>query len=438
MPKKWFLSPFVFLMLVIAGVLLSVSVAGAGKVAPEVVYAPTAKPDRIILTWSADPATTQSVTWRTDQSVRTGLAEIVPAGDGPDFAKGAQRVEAESDNFESSLGKARYHSVTFTGLKPGALYAYRVGDGDNWSEWNHFETLRAEAAPLSFLYLGDAQNNILEHWSRVIRTAWRHAPEAQFVVYGGDLVNRGDHDDEWGEWFEAAGWVHRVIPALPSPGNHEHVSPPTGERYLASNWQMLFTLPDNGPSGYKEVCYYIDLQGVRLISLNSMSGHELQAGWLEKALAKNPNRWTILVFHHPLYSSGKGRDNKELRALLQPLIDRHGVDLVLQGHDHTYARTGLVSGSGRHGAKHGTVYLNSGSGPKMYKLDRKPEMVRIAEQTQLFQVVRIDGGRLTMEARTVTGELYDAFELRQRPGQPNELIDKMPATPERVFSIPAN
>jgi hypothetical protein len=68
----------------------------------------------------------------------------------------------------------------------------------------------------------------------------------------------------------------------------------------------------------------------------------------------------------------------------------------------------------------------------MYQVDREPWMQRAAENTQLFQVIRIDGDRLTFESRTPTGLLYDAFELRKRANGPNELINVDTSTPERL------
>jgi hypothetical protein len=60
-------------------------------------------------------------------------------------------------------------------------------------------------------------------------------------------------------------------------------------------------------------------------------------------------------------------------------------------------------------------------------------MRRAAEDTQLFQVIRIGGDRLAFETRTATGDLYDAFELRKQPGRPNLLVDKIPSgVPERL------
>ena len=102
-------------------------------------HAPRPLPDRIILTWAGDPATTQAVTWRTDPSVLSALAELTPATSGPIKAE-PLKAPAQTRAFDSDLGSAHYHSVEFTALVPDTLYAYRVGDGANWSEWFHFRT----------------------------------------------------------------------------------------------------------------------------------------------------------------------------------------------------------------------------------------------------------------------------------------------------------
>lgn len=424
------------------------------RVPPEEEHRPSAIPDRIILTWTGDPARTQAVTWRTDPSVARGLAQIAPAlENGRDLEPAARTVEAVSCDLSTDLGPSRHHTVEFTDLAPGQLYAYRVGDGTNWSEWNHFRTASEGAEPFSFIYFGDAQNEIKSLWSRVIREAYAAAPRARFMIHAGDLVNRANSDAEWGEWFAAGGWLNAVVPSIAVPGNHEYqraprpessrdssgTAPALAEPLLSGHWRPQFAFPQNGPEGLEESVYSLDYQGVRIVGLNSNVRHREQAEWLERVLAERPPSisWTILTFHHPVYSSAKGRDNPTIRALWQPVFDRHAVDLVLQGHDHTYARSGLrvhdnvPSGRNVRDPQRGTVYVVSVSGPKMYELQQLPDMKRRAEDTQLFQVISIDGPTLRYEARTATGLLYDAFTLRKRPGLPNELIDEIPATPER-------
>jgi 3',5'-cyclic AMP phosphodiesterase CpdA len=412
------------------------------RVPDHVAHRPTAIPDRIILTWIGSPATTQAVTWRTDTTVETAFAELALALDGPTFP--VIRTDAASTTLHTDLGPARYHTVQFSDLTPRTKYVYRVGDGANWSEWNQFTTASAGEAPFSFVYFGDAQNDIKSLWSRVVREAYRDAPRAAFLLHAGDLITSANSDGQWGEWFYASSHIHRMVPCVATPGNHEYAKvellktndgPP--EKHLSQFWRPMFAFPEHGPVGLEETVYWFDYQGTRIISLNSNERQQEQVQWLNDVLTGNPNKWTVLTFHHPIYSAKEGRDNGRLRDLWQPTFDKHRVDLVLQGHDHTYARTELMTyqqnvptGVTARSPQAGTVYVVSVSGPKMYDLGRRPFMRRAAEDTQLYQIIHIDGDELRYEARTATGKLYDAFLLRKRPGEPNELIEQVPDTPE--------
>jgi len=75
-------------------------------------HRPTPLPDRIILTWQGDPATSMSVTWRTDTSVKRGLAQIAAAEDGPDFR--ADKIRATTTLFRSDLSEAHVLTTRFT------------------------------------------------------------------------------------------------------------------------------------------------------------------------------------------------------------------------------------------------------------------------------------------------------------------------------------
>ena len=409
-----------FVFLVACGLNMAIQADGDEPIDPVVRYGPRALPDRVILTLTDRPATSQAVNWRTDRSSDAPEAQIALAEDGPLFVDKAQSVDVVSQDFESELGAARYHSATFSELEANTQYVYRVGDGANWSEWNQFRTASSEADPLKFVYVGDAQNNIYSMWSRLIRTGFAEAPDADFIIHAGDLVNRGNADGEWGEWFEAAGWINRTISSVPVPGNHEYPNEGVEGRNLSRLWRPVFALPENGPVGVEESCYFVDIQGVRIVALNSNEKQEEQAAWLDELLSDNPNRWTVVTHHHPIFSAAKSRDNPELRALWQPIYDKHGVDIVLNGHDHTYARSNLVSG--RPTRSGGTVYVVSVSGPKMYELDREDWMASSAVNTQLFQVIEIDGDKLHFESRTARGKLYDSFDLAKAEGQANEMV----------------
>jgi len=411
------------------------------KVLDADLYRATAMPDRIILTWQGDPARSQAVTWRTDPSVKKGIAQIAVAEPGPKFAEKATTVTATTEPHKGELGQAHYHSAVFKDLKPATRYAYRVGDGTNWSEWFQFSTASDKAEPFSFIYFGDAQTNVRAHWSRVIREAQRDAPKAAFLLHAGDLINNANSDAQWGEWFGAGAWLNAMIPNVVTPGNHEYDrdrTKPDAERTLSSHWRPQFTLPENGIQGLEESVYFLDYQGTRIISLNSNEREADQVPWLENVLAENRNRWTVVAFHHPVYSTAKGRDNPEIRNLWKPVFDKYKVDLVLQGHDHTYGRfvpeltENVPTGATARSPEAGTVYVVSVSGPKMYKLEKSPGMRRGAQDTQLYQIIKIDGDTLRYEARSADGKLYDAFRLKKQPGKANELIEEVPDVPERT------
>ncbi len=394
---------------------------------------PSPVPDRIVLTWTGDPASSQAVTWRTDSTVTLAFVEFAPAAASPRFMLHARKIQARTKSVTTENGSSHYHSAVISDLQPGTLYAYRVGSGDMWSEWFQFQTAMDEPAPFSFIYLGDAQNNILSLWSRTIRAAYATAPHASFILHAGDLVNRANSDGEWGEWFRAGAFLHATINAVPTPGNHEYAKDQQGVRRLSRLWRPHFTLPENGPEGLEETVYYIDYQGARIISLNSNEERGDQVLWLETVLRENPNRWTLVTFHHPVYSTGEGRDNKTLRDLWKPLFDRYRVDLVLQGHDHTYGRgSNLPMGTIARDDGDGTVYVVSVSGPKQYNLTSKRWWRRAAENTQLYQTIAVDGDTLRYEARTATSDLYDAFDLIKQKDAPNMLVDRIPDTPLRT------
>ena len=143
---------------------------------------------------------------------------------------------------------------------------------------------------------------------------------------------------------------------------------------------------------------------------------EEQSAWMDDLLKNNLNRWIIAAVHQPIFSMGRERDEKDTHDAFMKIFDKYGVDLVLTGHDHVYARShklydgDIVSDNDR-----GTVYVISVSGAKAYPLSSKYEhlMKKTGQNLQLFQVISIDDDTLSFRAYTVTGKLFDAFELKK-------------------------
>lgn len=451
-------------------------------------------PDRIITTFTEVPQTGFAVTWRTDTSVGRTIAQIVEATPDTRFELDAETVLAETESIDLEavpteagpmnslenigLGRAHYHSAVFTGLKPDTLYAWRVQGGrGHWSEW--FQTRTAAASgPIRFVYFGDAQNGIRSHWSRVIRMAYQTVPDADFFLHAGDLVQKGDSDYNWAEWFDAGDFIHAMLPAIPVPGNHENVTvwttgadgEPRRERVRTPLWRVQFTLPAEPalPEALQEQAYQIHYSEDLDIFVVDSARDEFadQAAWLDAALEASTARWKVVTMHHPFFAppemQARARDMDRQRAFL-PVIQHHEVDLVLTGHIHTYGRLTGLENTRNHAARSAggtptdidTIYVVSASGAKNDQIwslhpdtgdfgDGAPDyqnmsIDRVAENTPMFQVIEIDGGDLSYEARTATGEVYDAFRVTKDAVGHKRLVEGQQAFGDtRYFSNTGN
>ena len=391
---------------------------------------PSKDPDRIVLTFLGDPATSRAVTWRTDNTVPQAVAQIAIAGVNSDFAEKAVTVKAQLEPFDMGINTknapltVHYHSVNFENLQPDTLYAYRVGSGENnFSEWLHFRTAKKGYNKTQLVYFGDAQNNILSHWSRLIRMAYQTAPDAAFAIHAGDLVDQAHRDQQWAEWFKAGGFIHRQWTSVPAAGNHEY-KPLGGKRKLAIQWRPQFTLPveKDLPEELHETAYTVDYQDIRIIVLDSNSKHGDQRDYLERQLKNCTAKWKIVTCHHSIFSPVVKRDFKYGREQWKPLLDQYGVDLVLNGHDHSYARghvRHIDANTGEEGDL-GAIYVTSVSGPKQYASDPKDmelydkdgyQPVKRANMVQLFQVITIEDNTLNFVAYDVLGQERDHFTI---------------------------
>jgi acid phosphatase type 7 len=378
-------------------------------------------PERILLTWTGDPSTSATVTWRSKGlPVTSGKAEIALATSSPDFDDFETDVEAVVEPLDSGI---IYYTARFTMLKPGTRYAYRVQCGERWSEWFQFTTRPTTFEPFSFIYLGDAQNNISSKWSRVIRAAYADAPHSAFIVHAGDLINHANEDSQWAEWFAGGSFIHATIPTIATLGNHEYLKNEKGEKIaLSKYWTPQFNYPSNGPEGMEDQVYYIDVPGMRIICLNSNKHLDKQSVWLEKVLRENRQSWTMVTFHHPVFSAAQGRENVGIVRLWKPLFDKYKVDLVLQGHDHTYARGTNPVKPTIDQPESGTVYVVSVAGTKMYKLAKGSMwMAKASDNKQLYQILDVHQDKIVYRCKGAGGEVVDAFEIHKNNGAANVL-----------------
>ena len=378
-------------------------------------------PEHIILNVTEDMTTSMAVNWRTDSTESISKIQFAKENSMYNIGQDALEILANSEELRYKDVSHWYHAIVLRDLLPNTMYAYRVGNGSKWSEWMNFKTASKDNSPLKFIYFGDVQSSIKSLWSRVAKKAIRELPESQFIVYGGDIVNRGNNLNEWEDWFAATGGVHQNVPIMPASGNHDHGDDSNNKYGISVFWNKQFNLPKNGIESLTETSYFVNIQNVKFIFLNTEmfntdeSIKKDQVKWLEDVLKSNKEDWIILVMHHPIYSTKRNRDNIELREAIKPLIDKYNIDLVLQGHDHTYAR-GKDNIPMKIKEKSNATYIVSVAGPKMSDVLEADWMDVSHSHMQLFQTIEIDRNELFFKAFKVNGEIVDSFVITKKDG----------------------
>jgi acid phosphatase len=192
------------------------------------------------------------------------------------------------------------------------------------------------------------------------------ADKSQFVITLGDnFYNDGVPDVEARQWTTSFEDIY-TAPSLQVPwyvvlGNHDYHTNPSAEiayTLFSPRWKM--------PARYYTVTRRIDAQNtVEFFMIDSSPylenyRHEkvaeyrdvltqdpaAQTAWLEAELKKSTAQWKIVCAHHPVYScSGKHGDTAELVAHVEPLLEKYGVQVFINGHEHDlqHLRVGRIN-----------------------------------------------------------------------------------------------
>jgi predicted phosphodiesterase len=149
--------------------------------------------------------------------------------------------------------------------------------------------------------------------------------------------------------------------------------------------------------------YYSYTKGnIRFFVLDSNYFDRRQRDWLEGALKGSRSHWKMAYFHHPLYSSG-GRHGSEddLRALLEPLFLKYGMDVVFAGHEHFYERLK---------PQKGIYYFTAGGSAKLRRGDiRKGPMTEVGFDTdRSFMIVEVTDEAMHFQTISRVGKTVDS------------------------------
>ena len=154
--------------------------------------------------------------------------------------------------------------------------------------------------------------------------------------------------------------------------------------------------------------YTYQKKDVRFYALDSNYMDKDQQTWLEKELKDANAKWKVAYFHHPLYSSGATHGSEvDLRAIVEPLFMKYGVNVVFAGHEHFYERVK---------PQNGIQYFTAGGSAKLREGNIKSTgmTARGFDTEQTYMVVEIDGDVLRFQAISRRGKVVDSGEISRQ------------------------
>ena len=351
-------------------------------------------PTMVSVTMGEDSETEANISFYS-KSTLGGDIEIYKADSEPTFVGGATvnadfGIEVNSETVTRSfpgidigfIGFMTYeypinrHIVKLTGLEPGATYYYRVGDADRdwWSETGTIKTAD-DSNNVTFLHMADPQSQNEKQyeraWASVLEAAFNEYPEADFIVNTGDLVDHGDNMKQWAWMFNTGSKELMNTYMMPASGNHEGMG-----TNATVNYFVIPNAPEQDTTG--GVYYSFDYNNAHFAVLNSENLSESeglsdeQIAWLKADMNESDAKWKFAVLHKAPYSQGSHYADDDVCAIrdqLSVLMPELDVDMVFQGHDHVYMRTGSLVNNGNTAFE--STYLKYGD--EYYRTQIQPE-----------------------------------------------------------------
>ena len=308
-------------------------------------------PEMILHNAVGDLTTQRAISWVTHPTASGAVPQLKLAADAAMTDPGVYEGTSQLMEFNDDDKVVRANLVQANDLTPGQTYYYQVGDGETMSEVRSF-TMPSDddALPKQILLMADIQD--AENTTPQALLATLNAEDYALLIQTGDLVDRGNsYAQRVAAYNQLAqmGDVDRIY-AL---GNHEK----EGDGGVNSH-----ILSQTGDQGYYSVSF--GNLYVAVIDYGAVDEESLQ--WLVEDANASDARWKFLVTHQPAYYTNAAGGNETIHNLVPQYAEQAGIDLVLSGHDHSYARTKPLTG-GEVDEAGGITYLICGAvGEKGY------------------------------------------------------------------------
>ncbi len=277
--------------------------------------------------------------------------------------------------------------------------------------FNNDSVLRAlQRDTLSFILLGDIHNSLSNDQMTTI--AQRH-PNADFYAQLGDWMERPYLYYEQLMYQSLLGTGLDTLPVVAVPGNHEHLKGLV--KTLPEHWQEIFPNPQNGPARFLGTTYYVDFPHLRLIALDTDGLHRMsdytQVGfWLKKTLREAGNKFTIVMMHHPIYSTADGRFNPLIWLAFRGAMRE--ADVVVSGHDHNYARRTEHYKARFWKKEEPTIFIATNASNKKYPVKENNKYEASLAGEPVYEYIFVTPNSLQISTYNIySSELIDKVEI---------------------------
>jgi len=219
----------------------------------------------------------------------------------------------------------------------------------------------------------------------------------EFVLMMGDNLYSGSGPKDYKKKFEEPykALLDSGLKFYAALGNHDNTDERNYKPFNMGGQRYYTFKPKNG---------------VRIFALDSNYMDQPQLQWLEKELMASGSDWKICFFHHPLYSSGMHGSDIQLRAQLEPLFLKYGVDAVFSGHEHFYERIK---------PQKGIYYFTSGGAAKLRDGDvKKTDLTaKSFDSGYHFMLIELTKDALHFRAISDEGKTVDSGTLPRASDQ---------------------
>ena len=276
---------------------------------------------------------------------------------------------------------------------------------------NNDSVLRAlQRDTLSFLLLGDIHNSLTN--DQMAALSQRHS-DIQFWAQMGDWMERPYFYYEQMMYQSLLGTRFDSLPIIAIPGNHEYLKGIV--KTLPEHWKTIFPNPQNGPARFLGTTYYVDFPQLRFIALDTDGLHRVSdytqvAFWLKNTLRNAGKKFTVVMMHHPVYSSAQGRSNPLMWLAFRSAMRE--ADVVFSGHDHNYARH-IEHYKARFWKKEEpTVFIGTNASNKKYAVKENPKYEASLMGEPVYEYIFVTPTILHISTYTLhLGDLIDEVEL---------------------------